>query len=85
MNINYLTIGTMGHGSRVVTNVAFPLILRSWARIPAVGAFGKLPRYISDPKPSLPVRVAQRPVAAAHRTERLLPRASRQQPLSALI
>ena len=31
-----------GHGSRVVTSVAFPLILRSRVRIPAVGAFGKL-------------------------------------------
>ena len=31
-----------GHGSRVVTSVAFPLILRLRVRIPAVGAFGKL-------------------------------------------
>ena len=31
-----------GHGSRVVTSVAFPLILRSRVRIPGVGAFGKL-------------------------------------------
>ena len=30
------------HGSRVVTSVAFPLILRSRVRIPALGAFGKL-------------------------------------------